>query len=185
MSSKNNYFNAGVIAACLCMVCPAFADGTVVLPGFVVKDNNGSPIGPVVAVAGRDSPVVRMLDSTNNVPVFVEVRHATALVVTDERTFFSMADCTGTAYHEVPSQAQGLDAITGFMHSVARIGTMPAGNQQLFASSTSDTGASTMYSSQYLNDACSPSSSDTRTLREATSVMDIDAAHPTPYTGGP
>ena len=172
----------GAVVLGLCIVSLAFADNTVILPGFVVRDNNNTPIGPVVGVTSRDNPVVRMLDTTNNVPVFVEVRTPTGLVVTDERTYFSMTDCQGTAYHEVPFEERGLSALTGHMHSVARVN---GGNQQLFASDSTAAGSSIMYQSQYLNTGPCSNSSSTITLRVATSVLDIDAAHPTPYTAGP
>jgi hypothetical protein len=161
---------------------PARAQSAVV-PAMVIEDGNGNPLGPVVGftMGGQDPfALVRLIDPVNNVPVVVTVFDSDDLVAGDNRTYFSAADCTGTAYHAAGSE-QGLPAVSGYNHSIARQDTGPPGNQKLFASSVADAGSSTSYASQYVNNSCS-NSGGTSILRTATAVLDIDAAHPTPYS---
>lgn len=178
VSVMNRIVSASILALGAVLGAHFLVDAnSAVIPPVVILDMNGEPVGPVVGFVKSQKPFVRIVDPVNDVPVFPEVLNESHMRVTDERTFFSLAGCTGTAYHEVPFAEEGLEALSGFMYSIADMGA----GQLLFASPTSDAGSMIGIQSQYLNDMCS-NTMDTKTLRAATVVLDLDATHPPPYS---
>lgn len=159
----------------------AFAQ-TAVLPALVLEDDDGEVIGPIVGFTFGDEdsfPILRLTDPINVVHVLVTVLDSSHLTTRNPGTFFSGSSCSGTPYHEARIE-QGLSEISGHDYSVGRTGAPSTGSQLLYVSSTSDSGSLTSYGSKYKNTGCNLVGGTT-TLREATSVLDIDDAHPPPY----
>ena len=125
------------------------------------------------------TPIVRMIDPMNNIPVFVNIVTAIDLNISNSQTYFLTSNCTGTAYHKIKVEF-GVPAITGFRHSIARRWVL--GNQELFATAVDGGVHVNFYNSVYRNMNCFEESGNS-SLTQALSVLDIDAAHPPPYVG--
>lgn len=152
-------------------------------PGMVVNDNNGNPIGPVVYMdPGQMIPVVRIEDSNVNVPAFLKVFSDTQLDGTMGTTYFSSADCVGTAYHNAAFSVNdhGVAALYGYIYSVAISG----GAQHLYRTDeTATPGGSTSYNSTYAVSGGCTNSSGTISARTAVDVVNLDSMFPPPYSG--
>lgn len=154
------------------------------LPAFVVNDNNGNPIGPVVSFdPGVGRPIVRIEDTNVNAPVFLEVLSTTQLDSIMSTTYFDEAGCTGDAFHNAAFglNQDGVQALYGFVYSVAFSNSA----QRLFRSevATTPTAGNTMLSRFTSNQGCIDDTLDIDS-RAATEVLDLDAAFPPPYSGG-
>lgn len=150
-----------------------------VIPALTVFDSSGDLIGPVVSFASPNIPMVRIIDSDVDVPVFLEVRDVDKLQAPNAFTYFSDPGCTGTAYHR-PSFAvasEGMAALLGYSYSVAKPG---GGNQMLYRSDVTAGSSSISYASVFQTDACNESGA-TLDLRVAASVLDLDSNFPPPY----
>jgi hypothetical protein len=167
------------------LLTPAYAAAqSGVLPPVVVADLNGDPIGPVVGFQDANSPIIRVMDTAMDLPVFLRVRDDGWLQTSVSTTFFGGDTCTGTVYHpSSPQTESGLYALMGFAYSVARLG---AGNQAVYRSNLSTAAGSVSILSTFnASNACDDTDLGLLTVRTATFVLDLDAAHPPPYQVNP
>lgn len=171
-------------AVALSFVTAAGAQTIGRVPGMVVNDNNGNPIGPVVFFdAGVGKPIVRFEDTNVNVPVFLEIASDTQIEAQMSSTFFQLADCDGDAYHNSAFglNEDGVQALYGYAYSVA----IKNAAQRLFRTNVNDAPSlSTSYNSTFsANNGCQ-NQNGTIDARTATEVVNLDAMFPPPYTGG-
>ncbi len=184
MSRNHPVLLACISSLVLCAVTNAGAQTIGRLPAFVVNDNNGNPIGPVVSLdAGVGRPIVRIEDTNVNVPVFLEVLSTTQLDSIMSTTYFDATGCAGAAYHNAGFglNEDGVQALYGYAYSVA----FSDSAQRLFRSDVTitPTAGNTMQSRFTSNQGCLDETLDIDS-RAAVEVLNLDAAFPPPYSGG-
>ena len=176
------------------LVTPPWTDATPVgvLSDFVVKDNNGDVVGPVVSYEFGVNPVVAYDGDIANGGrrTLLKMRTAVGFQPEQFQTFFANMDCTGQAYLRPPSTRGGIEPLTGVGYGVGPDNATGIGaNIWLYRSDSAGPGSSVTYDSLYTtsspdftNASNCQNSNATTTLVTATKRVNVTQNFPQPYT---
>ena len=99
---------------------PGEADPIGRLPEFVIKDQNGTVLGPRSQASGTASVAVLMRDTINNETFDLQIAANSLRGADSNDVWYTNADCTGTAYVLEPAGASPIAEMRGSVYAVGR-----------------------------------------------------------------